>query len=194
VRHRALIVALLVVLGCGKGLPPNPGAPVPPNPLSGAPAAPDEARPTMEAQGVDLRLFDSHPTDGVARKPTFWVHAEVFSLAEENIWSFERARAVIYGREESAPEVTVEARRGRFQESKMAYLKDGVVAHIGEMKIEMTDIEWLNDERLGRTDNPLSITTKDSHLKASSLRLYPDRKELVLTEVAGSMRFERNEP
>ena len=50
------------------------------------------------------------------------------------------------------------------------------------------------NERLARTDQPVSIATSDSHLTASSLRMYPDQKQLVLTNVTGTVRFGRTEP
>ena len=73
------------------------------------------------------------PTEGVKRKPRFWVHAREFRLLEEAVWEFEEARAVIYGAEADKEEIILESRRGRFEEDRGATLKEGVKAYIGAM-------------------------------------------------------------
>jgi hypothetical protein len=112
---------------------------------------------------------------------------------EDNVWAFEKARAIIYGREEG-DDVVMEAGRGRFQESKMALLTGGVDVRIGKMRVTLSDIEWLNDERVARSDNPLTMTSEDMHIEASSLKLYPDRKELVLTNAKGILQMGGEQP
>ena len=191
-RRSAIRLALTVFLaGCGSGLPTAA-----PDRAEGSAAAPavGPSDDRMEMEGVDLRLFDGEPTADTPRMPTFWVHTNVFSIDGEDIWSFEQARAVIYGRNQLEENILLEAGSGRFQEGKMAYLRGGVVARVGDMRLDLTDLEWLNDERLARTDQPVSIATSDSHLTASSLRMYPDQKQLVLTNVTGTVRFGRTEP
>ena len=154
----------------------------------------------MEGRDADFRLYDSSPTAGESKKPTFWVHAGVWRLEEQDVWSFENARAVIYGRGEDGAEITFDAGQGRFQKDKTAYLKDGVVAHIEKMTLQLTDIEWINEQRVAQSDNPVTITSDDAHLEGATLRLYPDDKQLVMTNVSGKMRFddalgtERKEP
>lgn len=65
---------------------------------------------------------------------------------------------------------------------------------MGTMQMELTDIEWKNDERVAVSDHPVTITTEDSHLEASSLRLYPDKRQMVLTNGSGILRVGRVEP
>ena len=186
-----LLLVLAAAAGCGNGFngqkPAQP--PVPPAP-AGAPGP----HANMEGRGADFRLFDGDPTSGPARRPRLWLHVDSFSLAEENIWSFRNARAVIYGRDDRMEDMFLEAGGGSYQEAKSAYLKDGVTAKIGEMKLELRDIEWLNDEGLAKSDYPVTITTPDSELKASSVRLYHKEKRLVLTDVTGTLRLERAQP
>lgn len=190
---RRLALLLLVLLGCvGCGLPVKPSKPVEPFSAGARPAS-TEASSTMEVKGVELRLYDTRPSGGEERKPTFWIHADVCSLLEENIWSFEKAHAIIYGRDQAEEPIRLEAGRGRFQESKMAYLKDGVDAFIGAMHIRLQDIEWINDENVARSDSPLSIMTPRSYLEAASLRLYPEKRQLVLTHVSGLIQVEQGE-
>lgn len=192
--RRAQTVLLLVVAleaGCGNGFngrkPAEP--PVPPAPANAA-----GPQANMEGRGADFRLFDGDPTSGPARRPRLWLHVDSFSLAEENIWSFQNARAVIYGRDDQMEDMFLEAGGGSYQEAKSAYLKDGVTAKIGDMELELRDFEWLNDEGLAKSDYPVSITTPDSELKASSVRLYHKEKQIVLTDVTGTLRLERAQP
>jgi hypothetical protein len=187
VRSHAFVVLGIILLGCSQGLTPKP-------PETG-PAVEDQPPPaaermTMEAQGVDLRLFPTSPTAGVPRKPTFWLHTDVFRQTEEGLWSFGKARAIIYAHDAADPDITMEAGQGRFQEAKMAYLKDAVVVRIGAMTLELEDIEWLNDTEVAQTDNPVRITTEDWHLQAANLRLYHKQKQIVMTNGIGSMRFD----
>jgi len=186
----AAVLSLFVLAGCGKGLTAASAPPAPDKP-GRAPVMDDQV--TMDGRGLDLRLFDNNPTPGGPRKPTFWAHVKVFSQTGQDIWSFEDARAVIYGNSEGSEEIVLDAGKGSFQETKMAYLKDGVVAHVGDMKLDLSDIEWLNDERLARSDNPVAISGNDCSLKASSLRMFPDKKQLILTNVSGTLRMRRNE-
>ncbi len=185
-KRYALSVSVLLLLtsGCGNERP------APKNAAAPAPAQAELNRKAMEGRGVDLRLYDSAPTPDAPRKPRFWVHADEYSLDEkEEIWSLANTEAVIYGKDEASESITLKAGSGRFQQEKAAYLGDGVVAQMGGMTIELTDFEWINEERLGRSDHPVSIVTPDSNLTASSLRLYPDEKKIILTHVSGTMRF-----
>jgi len=188
VKRCALAAGILLLLGCGQVLAPKPPA----GPASASEALGiDRDQLSMEAKGVDLRLFDTHPTNGDTRKPTLWVHADLCTLEEQNIWSFQKAHAVIYGRDPNDAEITLEAGSGRFQEAKMAYLKDGVKVHVGKMDLDLADFEWINDERVGRTDNPITVASKDLNLTASSMRLYPDKRQIQMTNASGMMRIER---
>jgi hypothetical protein len=177
-------------LGCGQVFAPKPPERTP---SAREALGIDRDRMSMEAQAVDLRLFDTHPTNGDTRKPTLWLHAEVGTLEEQNIWSFQKARAVIYGRSQDDPEITFEAGSGRFQEAKMAYLENGVKVRVGNMDLELADFEWINDERVGRTDHPVTVTSKDFRLTASSMRLYPDDRRIQMKGGSGMMRIERGQ-
>lgn len=193
---------MLAATGCGNSLAPtSPSVSVLPDDR-GEPQHPQGESKLSEGRGVDLRMFPSDPTVTGPRKPTFWIHADAFSFDEkERLWSLESVRAVIYGQKEENEEILLEAGRGQFQESeenegrgaKLAYLKDGVVAKVGAMRLQLSDIEWVNDEMMAKSDNPLSITTEDSTLDAGGVRLYPDDKRLVLRDAKGTIRFERKQ-
>ena len=38
----------------------------------------------MRGEGVDLRMFSTDPTADEPRKPSVWIHAELFSVAEKD--------------------------------------------------------------------------------------------------------------
>ncbi len=186
-RHCVLAAGVLLIAGCGEVLVAKPPqAPVSASESLGV----DKDRLSMEARGVDLRLFDARQTDGESRKPTLWLHADMFTLEEQNISSFKKARAVVYGKDAATEEITLEAGAGRFQESKMAYMKDGVVARIGKLTLQLEDFEWINETREGKTEHPVTVTSDSAHLTASSMRLYPETRKIELVSVSGSMRFE----
>lgn len=192
-RYAQAVLLLICAAGCGNGFNSRPEKPA-------EPAAPPHTNGpavhlgSVEGRGADFRLFDGDPTSGPARRPRFWLHVDSFSLAEDKIYSFEKAHAVIYGRDEQMEDMYLEAGGGSYQESKSAYLKDDVVAKIGAMTLKLKDIEWLNDEGVAKSDFPVSITTADSELQASSVRLYHKEKKIVLTDVTGTLRLERTNP
>lgn len=189
-----MVYAILIVLaaaGCGDGAAP------PPQPVY-TPAPSDTPEDMLIMSGIDLYLHDMRPTAGLARKPTFWLHTEKFSVLDENIWAFEDARAIIYGEGgEDRQDIILEAKEGRFEEGKSALLKGGVKAHMGTLRIELADIEWQNPVAdtpgEARSDNPVTVVDSHVQLEAAGVRIYPQRKEFILTGVAGTIRFGRND-
>ena len=189
--RRLVWSALLVLLGAGCGdklaaLAPEadpPGRTETETVARGAPST---------GHGITLRQYDSGATAGASRKPRVIVQAEEYSLDEkEGVWILEKTHAVIRGAAGNA-DIILDAGRGRVQEESTAYLSDGVVAQIGEMEVLLTDIEWLNDEQVGRSDHPVSVTSPGTKLNASSLRMYPEEQKLILTDVTGTVRFTEN--
>lgn len=193
IRYAQAVLLLICAAGCGNGFnsrPEKPAEPVVPPLSNGAVAHPG----SMEGRGADFRLFDGDPTSGPARRPRLWLHVDSFTLAEDKVYSFEKAHAVIYGRDEQMEDMYLEAGGGSYQEAKSAYLKDDVLAKIGTMTLELKDIEWLNDEGVAKSDYPVTITTANSELQASTVRLYHKEKRIVLTDVTGTLRLERTNP
>lgn len=189
-RHIAL-AGLAACAACESGL-----APVAPDTQPGAQRA-EQSPDRMTMEGINLYLHDAAPTPGAASRPTFSVHAEQFSLLDNAVWSFEHARAVIYGEQPGGGEITLEAARGRFEEDRGALLEGGVKAYVDELLMELADIEWVNPQRadeegVARSGNPVRVTGPSLNLSASSLRLYPERKVFFLTDVSGLVRFERS--
>lgn len=230
-RRRAFFLSIQMVLGiafavglagCSGCTPKNPELP-PPSPeatqsgADGKLAAPDQV--TMKE--IDLYLHDSGATDGVERKPTFWVHAKTFAL-NESTYTFEDASAVIYargkkdgfslpepgaasstpppasaegeGEGEAEEEIHVEAKKGEFQEGQRAYLSGGVTAKLRDMTIDLADMEWVNDKREARTGNPVKVQGQAINVSAGSLKMYPDQKTLEMTNVTGTVQFGSKKP
>lgn len=180
----AIMTSMAVLTGCG-------GAPAPPPlPEVAADTAPqDEPEDTITMSGINLFIHDSKPTvQGADRKPLFWLHADKYQM-EGTMWSVETARAVIYGQREGSVDVVLDATRGRFEEGKGAYLKDGVVATMNDITIEMQDVNCviLEDESLGEasSENPVKVRGNDIQLDAGSIRIYPETREMELTDIQG---------
>jgi hypothetical protein len=184
-----LLLLALAAAGCGGDH--RPGAVQP-----GIEPATDPEDDIMVMSGIDLYMHDMRPTAGLTKKPTFWVHADEFSIIDDNVWAFEDARAVIYGQNLEDGNIILEARRGHFEESRRAFLQDDVVAQVGAMTIHLSDIEWRNPgsdtDGIALSDNPVRISDPDLEIEASSLRLYPADKRFELTGVTGQVRFERS--
>jgi len=186
-RNICCVALALGALGCGPGIAP----PAPQEPAAGG-AGSDAA--VRMSSCINLYMHDARPTAGAARKPTFWVHAEYFTMLDDQVWSFENAQAAIYGQNPDEEEIMLQAARGRFQEESGALLEGGVTAYVGDMTLELADIEWINpreegEEGLARSDNDLQVSSRRLQLRASSLRLFPESEKFVLTNVSGMVRF-----
>ncbi len=67
---------------------------------------------------------------------------------------------------------------------------------MNDIVIELEDIEWVNPQRaeeqgVARSDSPLTLDGPAATLEAASLRLYPDSRRFVLTDVTGRIRLDR---
>jgi hypothetical protein len=214
---------LLNLTGCSGCSPKAPELPQPSPEATQADTDAKLARPDqVTMKEIDLYLHDSGATDGLERKPTFWVHAKTFAL-NESMYTFEDASAVIYARgkkngfnlpdtagapQQPAPategenagegegeeEIHVEAKKGEFQEGQRAYLSGGVTAKLRDMTIELSDMEWVNDKREARTGNPVKVQGQTINVSASSLKMYPDQKVLEMTNVSGLVQLGSKKP
>jgi len=190
-RISTILVGVLALAGCGRSYTPPPAqepGPVPP---------PQESEDAMTMSGVDLYHHDPRPTGGVARKPTFWLHANTFSVLDDNTWAVEDAHAVIFEKDSEKELIVLDAKRGRFEQDKNAYLRDGVTARAGAMLMKLEDIEWRNRAQdtpsEASSQHPVSIDSPELQLQAATVRLYPDTHEFELTDVVGTVHFRRNQ-
>ncbi len=145
----------------------------------------------MQMKGINLYMHRGVPVDGAPGKPELWVQAESFSVEDNQIYSFEKAHAVIYTREQE--EIKLEAQRGRFEQDKSAVLQGEVRLNAGALTMLLSDIHWQHggerDAGMASTDNPVIIDDADLQLNAAGLRLYPDTRLFELVNVSGVIRF-----
>ncbi len=184
--HIAVLTGLAaLVAGCG-----------PPLPAPEAERAPSTPERTVEAtmQNMTLRLYGPEG-GGATGKPAFWVQADQSTLIEEGVWSFENARAVIYDREGN--ETLLEAAHGQVDQREgreTALLNEGVNLRAGAMALNLRELEWINAERVARSDAPVQMEGDGSAIAATSLRYYPDEQRLVLKDVRGTLVLKGDDP
>ena len=191
-RASAALALALLAAGCSpapKAPPgdtaPAPDAAQPADPLSGT----DDA---LVMTGINLYMHRARQAEGVARKPEFWIHAETFSMAGEERYLFENARAVVYD-DKDAESMVIESRRGQFEQEKRAVLEEGVVVRAGTMTLNLASVVWERPEEgapgEARSDGPVSVDDPGFKLEARGLRLYPDSKAFELDNVTGFITF-----
>ena len=187
------LMAFAVACSAGCGAPSTP----PPTPANAGNAAttPGTTPPGapggvgVEFQGVDLRLFSMDPTQTGPRKPRFWLHAEKQTISAEGATSFEKAHAVVYGKDTDVEQMVIDAGAGQYKQEEMVYLGNGVVARAGDTTIQLTDMTYENNEKVARSDNPVSIDSPRMQLKADNVRLNPDTRSMVLESVSGTVQL-----
>ncbi len=192
-RRTATAFALaLLAAGCSPAPtapPPETGTSADQAPPSDPLAAPDDA---LVMTGINLYMHGARQAEGVARKPEFWIHAETFSMAGEDRYLFENARAVVYD-DGDAESMVIESRRGQFEQEKRAVLEEGVVVRAGTMTLNLSSVVWERPEEgapgEARSDGPVSVDDPGFKLEARGLRLYPDTKAFELDNVTGFITF-----
>ncbi|MCC6143982.1 MAG: LPS export ABC transporter periplasmic protein LptC [Candidatus Hydrogenedentes bacterium] len=185
------VAGVLALAACGKSIAPQPPSQED-EPVSASMA--EEPEDLLKMTDINLYLHDPRPTDGAPRKPTLWIRADDFTVAEGDLWRFHNAQATIYG-ENEADSIRLEADQGVFEEDVKATLTGAVRAQVGDMHMQMQDIEYTNPQEetpaMARTDGPVTVASPTLDLKASSMRFYPDSKTYELTDVSGTIAFER---
>jgi len=174
-------------VGCGA---PPPAAPAPELEAESGATAPEDV---LTMRGIDLYLHDSGVTGSEARRPHFWIHAETFVMDDEDVWTFEDARAVAYNRENATEDIVFEAQSGTFEENTRAYLSGSVTAHMGSMVLHLEDIEWLNGDEetpsYAFSEKGLSVDDPEMELSASGIQIFPDDRRFEMNNVSGVIRF-----
>ena len=189
-RNAAMPVWLLLAwfMGCiaGCGEPAKPPA-MPATPENATTDSGKQNSVGVEFKGVDLRLFNTEPTQTSARKPRFWLHADKQTITAEGVTSFEKAHAVVYGKETDEEQLTLDAGAGQYKEDEMVYLSNEVVARAGEVTIRAQDMTYENNSKVAKSDNPVSIDSPKMQLKAASVRILPDTREMELGQGSGTI-------
>ena len=172
------------ITGCGGPTPPS--AP-PSNPATPAPEK--QTNVGVEFQGVDVRLFNTEPTQTGSRKPRFWLHAEKQTIGADGTMMFEKAHAVVYGKETDAEQLILDAGSGQYKQDEMVVLKNDVLAKAEDITIHASDMTYENNEKVARSDNPVTIESPRMQLKADNVRITPDTREMVLGSGSGTIQI-----
>ena len=137
-----------------------------------------------------LRFYDTNASgDEAGCPPTFRLEAEQCRHEGGDAWSFEDAEAIIYGKDRQ--EILIELRKGRLDHAtKKAYMEGGVTVRIPHRQatIELEDLEWSNEERVAKSDHPARIFQGDSVMTESSIRFYPDKDEIVMSDLEAQLK------
>jgi len=150
-------------------------------------------------ENFEMRLWPSTENPGENLAPLLYIRAErVMGLGgDTKELTFEGAEAVVPATSPESRELQFTAKFGSFVEGERALLRDGVVARIDDMTIELEEITWsimpgeggAAGSGLAASDRPLRIVSPTQNLEAQALRLYADTETLELREVTGEITF-----
>lgn len=178
-----LLAVSALFAGCGNGSAPE----VLPAPHS-EPVAPRQPRDQLTSKTLELFLYDKKAAGTQTVKPRFKIVAENGAFTDEQTWSIEKVRATIYS--SRGEDIFMEASQGTLDQRKdqeKAFLRGGVVLQTGSTRVELRSLQWLNEEGVIRSDEPVTITGDDIQMTAPSLLYYPDDDLLELSGVALSI-------
>jgi hypothetical protein len=135
---------------------------------------------------MEFCLFDMGALREGARKPTLVLRAPEYAHTEADTWTFKNVEAAIFS--EGQEQTHIYAAQGELNRNEQfARLGGGATISSGTMRITLEEVEWVNEERLIRSDCPVEIFDGGNVLHAASLRYYPSKKELYLAEVTGRL-------
>lgn len=179
----ALGLALSALAACGDRAPASKPAQAP---------VKTETKELMRGR-TNLYLYDSaRATGGGAENPRFEVRDVEVVLDEKGAWSFMNPHAIIYGRDGS--QTDLRAGRGYLDEKKKhAVLSDGVTMQMGTRTVQLQDIEWLGNDGVAKSDNPVTLRDGNTEIDAKRLRYDPDTKMLVMEDFTAKLAYQRSE-
>jgi hypothetical protein len=185
-------VCLLLLAGCGGGKDVPPPAP------DTESSTDDDQGMTMSAGNLELYYHAPGPTGTEARKPVFLLRAERFDFepgAER--YAFEDAHIEI-AEDETREAIVLDGTRGNYEVGREARLEGGVTVQMGTTRIEVEDIVYeLPGESVPGslyTDSPVVLDSPARSLRASSLRMDPETKRLIMMNATGSLALGDVEP
>lgn len=193
-KHAALAMVLVLCVGCSKPAAPPPAPKKAPDAAKQAAAAVGGAS-GVTMSGLKLFLYDKgQGLDGVAKKPVLRIEADTFTSTGEKEWNFQKTQAFMLSRK-TQEEWRVEADKGRMKEDENAFLEGNVVANLGTMTIHLQDIAFETPDgdapKAAHSDKPVTVHDPGMDLEATSVKLFPDEKRFELTEVVGTISFEK---
>ena len=181
----AILVLTLLAAGCSSPEPPE--TPSPENAVEDQVALPPDEEGAM-AGDMTLRLFDEQAGPEGARHPLFTITSPSFFGHGEGQWGFNDAQATI--REPNGDIIEMRAGTGEVnQQTRQAVLRDSVTVTARGLRLELEELEWLNDERIARSEKPLEVVVESGRVQAESMELHPAEDRLYLNKVRGSLRL-----
>lgn len=196
---KRILVLLMAsaILGCqGEPAPATP--PATPSPAADGGAHAGEE--TLQTSLTEFYLYDARPLEGVAKKPLLTIKADQLSVGilEGKSVSFKNARATMRSADPSDPEIVFQAAEGVFVENEQAYLKGGVVAQVGDMTVDLEDIQMNSPTEdaplVAESTHRVRIDGPGMHLEAGGVRLLPEEKSFEMTDGTGYIDFGRFKP
>lgn len=154
---------------------------------------------------MKFTFFAEESAQSGPQKPSFVVEADT-SLLNNDVVLLENATATIYG--PKGDETHLYAPRCRLVDQSRAgkgatpenderadrvYLEGGVRLETKTMVIEVEDLEWDNKNRMAWSDKPVNIQGDQLQLRASGMKLYPDKDSLVLNNTEAVYRITKGE-
>ena len=187
IREGAAAILMLTLLAAGCSSPEPPEAPSPEDAVEDQGALPRDEEGAM-AGDMTLRLFDEQAGPEGARHPLFTITSPSFYGHGEGQWGFNEATAII--REPGGDTIEMQAGAGELnQQTRRAFLHDSVTVTARGLRLELEELEWLNDEGIARSDKPLEVVVESGSVQAESMELHPAEDRLYLNKVRGSLRL-----
>lgn len=142
--------------------------------------------------GLEMRMFESSPTLGETRTISFRIRAGSGEILNDaNIYSLQDVSAVAYS--ENGEEIHFEAKRADYNGvEEEAHLQGDVRIQVGVFKLTMQRVDWDNEERVARSDTPVTIDHGGTRLTASGGMTIDLRTQgVVFRGVEGRFDFDK---
>lgn len=187
IRSAAAASVALALLAAGCSSPESPEVSQPEETVEGQDALPPDEEGAMTGD-MTLRLFDEQAGPEGSRHPVFTITSPAFSGRGAGQWGFNEATAII--REPDGDTIEMQAGAGELnQQTGRAVLRDSVAVTARGLRLELEELEWLNEEGIARSNKPLEVVVEYGKVQAESMELHPADNRLYLNKVRGSLRL-----
>ncbi|MFP4171768.1 MAG: LPS export ABC transporter periplasmic protein LptC [Candidatus Hydrogenedentota bacterium] len=187
IKSAAAAFVALAFLAVGCSSPESPEVSEPEEAVEGQDALPPDEEGAM-AGDMTLRLFDEQGGPEGSRHPLFTITSPGFFGNGAGQWGFNEATALI--REPNGDTIEMRAGAGELnQQTRRAVLRDSVTVTARDLRLELEELEWLNDEGIARSDKPLEVVAEYGNVQAEGMELHPADNRLYLNKVRGSLRL-----
>lgn len=183
----SIIVAVLIVIalaGCEKK---SPSAPAQVEVEAPEDTADESHGASITVRGFVLKFFDPDREDQGA---VLEVTLDQAVLEASGAYVAQGVEAIIRG--DGAEPIRIMAETGHFDEANQVAVMEGDVrVSSSDMEMTLSDVEWVTEERVARSDSPVSYRKGETTLEAGGMRLYPDTNQVRLIGAQGTYVLER---